>query len=208
MTELILYHCPQTRAGTTLWMNEELGAPCEVKLINVLAGEQKTPEFLAVNPMGKVPALIDEGHVVTEAAAICAHLADRFPDAGLAPLPGDPARGTYLRWMFFAPSCIEPMMLDKLGNTPRTNSSSVGYGGEDSVLGALTGLLTDRDYVLGDQFSAVDVVLGSTLNFATMFGAIEKVEPFASYLDRLMGRPAVQKANEKNEAFLAQLAKE
>ena len=145
MTELILYHCPQTRAGTTLWMNEELSAPCEVKLINVLAGEQKTPEFLAVNPMGKVPALVDEGHVVTEAAAICAHLADRFPDAGLAPLPGDPARGTYLRWMFFAPSCIEPMMLDKLGNTPRTNSSSVGYGGAESVLGAVTGLLTDRD---------------------------------------------------------------
>ena len=101
--EFILYHCPQTRAGTTLWMNEELGAPCEVKLINVLAGEQKTPEFLAVNPMGKVPALVDEGHVVTEAAAICAHLADRFPDAGLAPLPGDPRAGDLFALDVFRP---------------------------------------------------------------------------------------------------------
>ena len=136
MTEApILYHCPQTRSGTTHWMNEELGAPCTIKLVNIKKNEQKSDDFLKINPMGKLPALTHGGVAVTEAAAICAYLADAFPDAGLAPAPTDPKRGAYLRWMFFAPSCIEPAMLDSFTSTTRQNPASIGHGLVDDVLG-------------------------------------------------------------------------
>ena len=200
-----LYHCPQTRSGTTLWMNEELGGPCEIRLVNLQKGEQKSAEYLAVNPMGKVPALVDDGVVVTEAAAICAHLADRYADRGLAPKQGDAQRGAYYRWMFYAPSCIEPLMLDKLSKTARANPGAVGYGDEASVLGTLRAALEGREFILGDRVSAADVVLGSTLNFAMMFGAIEKTELFRSYTERLMSRPAAKAANERNAGFMAQM---
>ena len=190
----VLYHCPQTRGATTLWMNEELGAPCEVKLLNVRAGEQNAAAYLAINPMGKVPALVHDGIAVTEAAAVCAYLADAFPQAGLAPERDDPKRGAYYRWMFFAPSCMEPAMLDKLTGVNRDNPQSVGHGLVEDVLKTIDHALDQGPYLLGETFSAADVVFGSTLNFAVMFGAFDKKPAYEQYLTRLQERPAFRAA--------------
>ncbi len=210
-TRPILYHMPQTRSGTTHWMNEELGmneelrAPCEIRLINLKAGEQTKPSYCALNPMAKAPTLVHGDIVVTEAAAICAYLADAFPNAKLAPPAKDPKRGTYFRWMFFAPSCIEPMMLDKLSGQTRENAAAIGHGDYERVIAAIKTALSNGPYILGDTFSAADVVFGSTLNFGMMFGAIPKEEPFASYVEQLMARPAAKRASEKNEIYMKEL---
>ncbi|MEM8773014.1 MAG: glutathione S-transferase family protein [Pseudomonadota bacterium] len=201
----VLYHCPQTRGGTTHWMNEELGDVCEVRIIDFKKGEQQQTEFLKINPMGKIPTLVHDGVVVTEAAAICAYLADAFFEKGLAPAQNDPKRGAYFRWMFFAPSCIEPAMMDIFLKRKNENPQSVGWANAERVIETAKSALNDGDYILGDQFSAADVVFGSTLNFAMMFGAIEKQEPFTSYVDRLMSRPAVIRGNEKNAAWMKEL---
>jgi glutathione S-transferase len=194
----VLYHMPQTRGGTTLWMNEELGDVCTVKLINLRKGEGRTQEFLKLNPMGKLPALTHEGCVVTEAAAICAYLADRFPEKALAPAPADPQRGVYYRWMFFAPSCIEPMMLDKLGKVSRENATAAGHGDYERVMASIAQALSHGPHILGEKFSAADVVMGSTLNFATMFGAIPLDGAIKTYLEHIKARPAFQSMMAKN----------
>lgn len=194
----LLYHMPQTRAGTTLWMNEELGDVCTVKLVNLRKGEGRTAEFLKLNPMGKLPTLTHKGAVITEAAAICAYLADFSPEKGLAPATNDPRRGVYYRWMFFAPSCIEPMMLDKLGKVTRENAAAVGHGDYERVMASIGQALSNGPYLLGDKFSAADVVMGSTLNFATMFGAIPLEGAIKTYVERLKARPAFQSMMSKN----------
>ncbi len=199
MTEKpILYHMPQTRGGTTLWMNEELGDVCEIKLVNLKKGEGRTQSYLKINPMGKLPALEHKGVVVTEAAAICAYLADTFPAAGLAPAPSDAKRGVYYRWMFFAPSCIEPMMLDRLGKVTRENATAAGHGDYERVMASIDQALANGPWILGDRFSAADVVMGSTLFFATMFGAIPKEGRIKDYVDRIAARPAHQAMVRKN----------
>ena len=186
----ILYHMPQTRGGTTLWMDEELGGVCEIKLINLRKGEGRTPAFLKINPMGKLPALQHKGAAVTEAAAICAYLADAFPEKRLAPATSDPGRGVYYRWMFFAPSCIEPMMLDRLGKVARENTTAAGHGDYERVMFSIDQALSNGPWILGGQFSAADVVMGSTLNFATMFGAVPKEGRIKDYVERVTARPA------------------
>ncbi len=204
MAKPVLYYCPQTRAETSLWINEELGGVCDIKLVNIRAGDHKKPDFLAINPMGKVPALVHDGVAVTESAAVCAYLADAFADKGLAPALSDPKRGAYYRWLFFAPSVVEPMMLDKLGGVKRENPVSAGHGREEDVLGTLKAALSEKPYLLGDKATAADIVLGSTLNFAMIFGAIEKQEPFVAYAERLTARPAFARA----QAASAKYAKE
>ncbi len=194
----LLHHMPQTRGGTTLWMNEELGDVCTVKLVNLRKGEGRTGEFLKINPMGKLPTLVHKGVTVTEAAAICAYLADLHPAKGLAPAPGDPQRGPYYRWMFFAPSCIEPMMLDKLGKVTRENAVAAGHGDYERVLASIAQALSNGPYLLGEKFSAADVVMGSTLNFATMFGAIPLEGAIKVYVERIKARPAFQAMMTKN----------
>ena len=201
----VLYHCPQTRSGTAFWMNEELGDICDIEIIDFKKGGQKEPAFIEINPMGKLPTLVHNGVVVTEAAAICAYLADAFSDKGMAPAQDDAKRGAYFRWMFFAPSCIEPAMIDIFNKRRNENPASVGYGNSELVIAAAKTALNEGDYILGDRFSAADVVFGSTLNFAMMFGAFEKEEPFVSYTERLMARPAVQRCNEKNAAIMKDL---
>jgi len=201
----ILYHCPQTRGGTTHWMNEELGAPARVEIINIKDADQKNPDYLAINPMGKIPALTHDGVTITEVAAICAYLADAYPEYNLAPAYDDPKRGLYFRWMFFAPSCIEPAMLDKFSGTERENPGSVGHGSVNDVLKTIDHALETGPYLLGDRFTAADVVFGSTLNFALMFGAFDKKQHYTEYIDRLMSRPAVQSANAKNTAWMKEL---
>ena len=205
MAKPVLYYCPRTRAETAMWMNEELGGVCDLKIVNLKTGDQKKPEFLKINPMGKLPALVHDGVAVTESAAICAYLADAFPQKGFAPASNDPKRGAYYRWMFFAPSCVEPMMLDRLSNTKRENPVSAGHGTEADVLAALKSALANGPYILGDKISAADIVLGSTLNFAMMFGAVDKQEPFISYVERLTARPAFKKAQETSAKYAAEL---
>lgn len=201
----ILYHCPQTRGGTTHWMNEELGAPCTLKLVNIRKQEQKTPDYLAINPMGKIPALVHDGVAVTEAAAICTYLADAYADKGLAPALDDSQRGAYYRWIFFAPGCIEPAMLDKFSGSVRENPASIGHGLVDDVLGTMDKALENGPYLLGDKFSTADVVFGSTLNFALMFGAFDKKPLYTDYVERLMSRPAAKRAQEKNAQYMKEL---
>ncbi|WP_425408402.1 glutathione S-transferase family protein [Hyphococcus sp.] len=208
MAKPVLYHTPQTRGATTAWMNEELGDVCDIKLIDMKAGAQKSQDYLKINPMGKIPALVHNGVAVTEVAAICAYLADAFPQAGLAPAANEAKRGAYFRWMFFAPSCIEPMMLDKFADIKRENTSSVGYGSEKDVLHAVKIALSDGPFLLGEKFTAADVVFGSTLNFALMFGAIEKIEPFISYTERLTSRPGFKSALEKDAEYMKELGME
>ena len=201
----VLFLCPRTRSAIASWMNEELGAPCAVELVNIRAGEQDKPDYLAINPMGKVPALKHKGVVVTEAAAICAYLADAFAAKGLAPAIGDARRGAYYRWMFFAPGCIEPAMLDKFSGTVRENAGSAGHGLVEDVLRSIDHALENGPYLLGDTFTAADVVFGSTLNFAVMFGAFDKKPSYEDYLGRLTSRPAFQKMQEKDAAWAKEL---
>ena len=204
-TRPILYHDPRSRGGTTAWMNEELGDVCEMRLIDLRAGATQKPDYVALNPMAKVPTLTHDGIVVTEAAAICAYLADSFAERNLAPAITDPKRGEYYRWMFFAPSVIEPMMLDVLGNVTRENAGSAGHGDPDRVMTTINKALTREPYLLGDQFTAADVVMGSTLRFATMFGAIEKKGAIADYLNRVMERPAFKSVEAKNANWMQEL---
>jgi glutathione S-transferase len=187
---------PQTRAATTLWMNEELGGVCEISLVNLKAGEGRRADYLSLNPMGKVPTLKVGEVVITETAAICAYLADAYPDKGLAPATTDPLRGVYYRWMFFAPSAIEPAMLDKLSKTKRENLGAVGHGDMARVEQSIAQALAAGPYLLGENFSAADVVFGSTLNFATMFGALDRIGPIADYLERLTARAAYKRSLE------------
>ncbi|HBS34635.1 MAG TPA: glutathione S-transferase [Parvularcula sp.] len=194
----VLYFMPQTRGGTALWMSEELGDVCTIKLVNLRKGEGRTHEFLKINPMGKLPTLTHKGVTVTEAAAICAYLADQFPERALAPASTDPQRGAYYRWMFFAPSCIEPMMLDKLGKVTRENAAAAGHGDYERVTASIAQALSNGPYILGEKFSAADVVMGSTLNFATMFGAIPLEGAIKAYVERIKARPAFASMMAKN----------
>jgi glutathione S-transferase len=202
----LVYTTPNTRSGTVGFMNEELGGVCDFKVINIRAGDGRTPEFRAINPMGKVPTLSHRGVVVTEAAAICAYLADAFPNSGLAPTTDDPRRGAYYRWMFFAPSVIEPMMLDKLGGVVRENAGVAGHGDPQRVLAAIEHALAQGPWLLGEQFTAADVVFGSTLNFATMFGAIERAGAIGAYVDRLTSRPAYSRMMTRNADHASSIA--
>ncbi len=205
MAKPILHYCPRSRADTPMWMSEELGGVCEISIVNIRAGAGKTPDFLAINPMGKVPVLVHDGVVVTESAAICAYLADVFADTGFAPPLNDPKRGAYYRWLFYAPSVIEPMMLDKLGGVKRENASAAGHGTEADILNTLDSVLSGGNYLLGDKATAADIVMGSTLNFAVMFGAIEKKGAIADYVDRMTARPAYARMQKESAKYAAAL---
>lgn len=203
--DLVLYYNPQSRARVAHWMLEEIGAPYRLELVDFTRNEQKAPSFVALNPMGKLPTLVHRGVVVTECAAICAYLADAFPAAGLAPAASDPARGTYYRWMFFAAGCFEPAVIDRMFARPEVGKpSSVGYGTYDDTLRTIETALSPGPYVLGEQFSAADVVVGGQLGFAMLVKAIEPRPAFVAYLQRISQRPASQRAT----AHAAELAAE
>ena len=195
--EIVFYHNPQTRSQMVRWMIEEAGAPHRVVPIDFAKNEHKAPAFLALNPMGKLPTIEHRGTVVTETAAIIAYLADTFPQAGLAPAPGEPARGAYYRWLFFGAGCFEPALLDKMMKRPEVERrSAVGWGSYDDVVATLKTALAAGPYLLGEKFTAADVYVGAELGFAIMFGAPDlKGDPaIDGYLARLMARPAWQRA--------------
>lgn len=206
MSELIFFHFPLSRARIVHWMLEELGVPYTVKLINLERGEHKHPEFLAVNPMGKLPAIQHGSTVVTEAGAICAYLADAFPAANLAPSPTSPERGTYYRWMFFGSGCVEPAVTDRLFNRPQVERpSALGYGSYDDTLNAVEKALAPGPYILGDRFSAADVYVGSQLMWGMRMKAVEPRPAFQKYTQMLMDRPAFKRVLAQNDQYMKQL---
>jgi glutathione S-transferase len=195
--EIVFYHNPQSRSQMAHWMLEEAGAPYRIVPVDLAKAEHKTPAFLAINPMGKLPTITHRGVVVTETAAIIAYIADAFPAAGLAPAPGDPARGAYYRWLFFGAGCFEPALLDKMMNRPPVErKSAVGWGSYEEVVAALKAALAKGPYLLGEKFSAADVYIGSEIRFAMMFGApgLKGEKVFDDYVARLSARPAAKRA--------------
>lgn len=200
---LTLYHHPQSRSAGARVLLEELGVDYRIELVSLQAGEQRRPEFLALNPMGKLPTLVDGDAVVTEQAAVYIHLADRFPDAGLAPAIGDPARGPYLRWMVFYGSCFEPAVVDRSMKRESADPSTSPYGDYDRMLGALEAQLAKGPWMLGERFSAADVLWAAALNWTTQFGLVPRSDVIGAYIDRAKARPAFQRAAEKDAALLA-----
>ncbi len=194
MTEEIdFYHNPRSRAQMVHWMFEEAGAPYRIVPVDFEKGEHKTPSFLALNPMGKLPIIVHRGVVVTETAAIIAYLADAFPRAGLAPPPGDLLRGAYYRWLFFGAGCFEPALLDRMLKRPAPEpKSAVGWGSYEEVVATLKKTLTGGPYLLGGTFSAADVYVGAELRWAMAFGApgLKGERVFDDYVARLVARPA------------------
>ena len=205
MTDLVLYTNPMSRGRIVRWMLEEVGQPYRTEILAYEA--MKDPAYLAVNPMGKVPALTHGATVVTECAAICAYLADAFPEAGLAPPAGDPARGSYYRWLFFAAGPVEAAATNKaLGfevpDDPRMRGMA-GYGSLAAVLDTLEGAVSDRAYLAGDRFTAADLYLGSHLMWGMQFGTIERRAAFQRYVEPLAARPAAVRAREIDDGLLA-----
>ncbi len=203
MTETVtLYHNPMSRARIVQWMLEEIGAPYELKHVDLKNGEQKAEAYLKINPMGKVPAIVHRGVVVTEAAAICAYLADAFPHAKLAPALDDPARGTYLRWFFFAASCVEPAILEKkFPRSEKPHPGWLGFGTYENVINTLEGAVS-QGFILGDRFSAADVYIASQIGWALMQNDIEPRENFTAYHQRCTARAAYKRmmSNHASEA--------
>lgn len=205
--DLILYSNPMSRGRIATWMLEEVGQPYEIRYLGYgspAPDGMKSPEFLKLNPMGKVPTLVHGDMVVTEAAAICTYLADAFPEAGLAPEPGSPARAAYYRWLFFGAGPIEAAVTNRsLGvEVPAEKSGMIGYGSYDAVIGAMEAAIADKDYVAGNRFSAADVYFGSQIGWGMMFGSIPKLPAFEAYWDRLSGRPAYKAAGARDDAAM------
>lgn len=200
---LTLYHHPFSRAAGSVWQLEEIGQPYELKWIDIMKGEQKAPEILKLNPMGKLPILVDGETVVTESAAIGLYLADRYALGTLAPKPDDPARGTYLRWSFFSPSVIEPGSMAKASGW-EFKPGQVGWGTHEAMLDAMTSALEGKQFLLGDRFSMADVIFGGTLRYMLRFGMLEPRPAFTAYAERLGQRPALQRADAKNAAVMTE----
>jgi glutathione S-transferase len=189
-----LYWSPRSRAFTALWLMEETGQPYERVLTDISTGAQRRPEYLAVNPMGKVPALRDGEATMGEAAAICAYVAERYPEAKLAPPVGDPLRAKYLYWLFFGPSCIEPAIV-QIATKLEMNPVSAGWGDAQRVFDVLDGALEKGPWLLGENFSAADVSIGSGLNYMVrLFKMVPSRPSFEAYIDRCVARPAFKRA--------------
>jgi glutathione S-transferase len=204
MAKLTLYHAAPSRSSITRWMLEEVGEPYDIHLLSLDKGDNRAPEYLAVNPMGKVPALKHGDVVITEAAAICAYLADEFPRAKLNVPIGDPRRGVYLKWLFFGPGCIEPAMTDRaFPRKEEPRRAMLGYGDFDTVIDVLTKAVTKGPYLMGEQFTAADVIIGSTLRWGTMFKLLPERPEFAAYVERLAQRPALQRAEAQDKELAA-----
>jgi glutathione S-transferase len=211
MTEtLTFYTNPMSRGRIARWMLEEVGRPYETVLLDY-GTTMKGADYLAVNPMGKVPAIRHGETVVTEGAAICAYLADAFPDAGLAPPSGNQKRGPYYRWLFFAAGPVEAAVTAKsLGLlAPADKKRMAGYGSFEETVDTLERAVSGGPYICGDQFTAADVYVGSQIGWGMMFGSIDKRPAFEDYFGRLSQRPAAKRAREIDDAIIAeQKAKE
>jgi glutathione S-transferase len=200
MAKLTLYHAAPSRSSIPHWMLEEIGEPYDLHLLSLKNGDNRKPDYLAVNPMGKVPALKHGDTIITESAAICAYLADEFPRAKLNVPVGDPRRGLYLKWLFFGPSCIEPAIMDRaFPRAGEAQRSALGYGDFDTTMDVVAKAVAPGPCLLGEQFTAADVVIGSTLRWGMMFKLIPERPEFTACVARLAERPALQRAEAKDK---------
>ncbi|KAA2213134.1 glutathione S-transferase family protein [Teichococcus oryzae] len=201
--DLVFYTNPMSRGRIVRWMLEELGVPYRTEIIGY-GPAMKAPAFTALNPMGKVPMIRHGKVVVTESAAICAYLADAFPEAGLAPPPGDPARGAYYRWLFFGAGPVEAAVADAaMGVAPGEEQRAlVGYGCMADVMNMLEYAVQDGGFLAGDRFSAADLYLGSQIGWGMHFGTLEKRPALERYWSKLSGRPAARRALAMDEALM------
>jgi glutathione S-transferase len=204
--KITLFHSPNTRSTGAVILLEELQAPYELHVLNMQTGEQRQPAYLAVSPMGKVPAILHGDVLVTEQVAVHIYLADLFPQAGLAPSLTDPRRGPYLRWMAFYAACFEPAIVDRAMNRDPAPPAMSPYGDFDTVMSTLTAQLDAGPYMLGQTFSAADVLWGTALRWTTMFGLVPETPTIKNYIDLIAARPAALRVMEK-DAVLAALHK-
>jgi glutathione S-transferase len=202
--KLTFYTNPMSRGRIIRWMLEEVGQPYETVVLDY-ATTMKGPEYLAINPMGKVPALKHGDAVVTEAAAICAYLADAFPQANLAPPSGSKERGSYYRWLFYGAGPVEAMASNHaLGvQIPDDKRGMVGYGSREQVIDTLDKALQGREYLAGDRFTAADLYVGAQIGWGLQFGTIEKRPAFEQYVGRILSRPAALRAKEIDDGLIA-----
>ena len=200
--QLTLYHAAPSRSSIAMWMLEEIGQPYDVKLLSLKDGDNLKPEYLAVNPMGKVPAIRHSDAVISEVAAICTYLADEFPDAKLNVPIGSPQRGVYLKWLVFGPSCVEAAMIDRAAprkDPPRR--AMLGYGDFDTVMNVAAKAVSQGPYIMGEQFTAADIVVGANLRWGMIFKLLPERKEFVDYAARLAARPAAKRAEEKDAAL-------
>lgn len=201
--QVTFFHSPNTRSTGALVLLDELGADYKLHALNMKAGEQRKPEYLAVNPMGKVPAIKHGDALVTEQAAVFMYLADLYPEAGLAPAIGDPLRGPYLRWMVYYGSCFEPAVVDKAMKREPAPPSTSPYGDYDTTMKTLTDQLDKGPYLLGEKFTAADVLWGMALGWTTMFKLVPELPVIKAYIDRVNSRPSVARARAKDAELVA-----
>jgi glutathione S-transferase len=203
MSDLVFYTNPQSRGRIVRWMLEEVGQPYETEIVQY--EDMKSERYLAVNPMGKVPAIKHRGHVVTECAAICAYLADAFPEAALGPREDEKA--DYYRWMFYAAGPVEQAFTNNFAGykVEPERERMFGYGSYDRVVAVLDELLSSRDYVCGERFTAADIYVGSQIMFPMQFGMLPERDSFSRYRDRLQARDAYKRATDIDEKVIAEL---
>ena len=202
-SQITLYHCPHSRSTSAIMLLEELKAPYQLHVMNMRNGENREPAYLSVNPMGKVPAIRHDDAIVTEQVAIYIYLADLFPDAKLAPPIGDPLRGPYLRWMAFYGSCFEPALIDRWLKREVEDKKTTGYGNFDDVFSALMGQLSNGPYLLGERFTALDVLWGGALTWMVAFGLLPKRQEITDYVALVQSRPAAVFAKQKDQELAA-----
>lgn len=204
MGELTFYTNPMSRGQIVRWMLEEVGAPYDTEILDY-ASSMKSPEYRAINPMMKVPAIVHRGHVVTEGAAIIAYLADAYPEAGLGPREDEKA--DYYRWLFFAAGPIEQAVTNKsMGFAPTPEQGRMaGYGNYDLAVETLAGHLAGSDFVSGNRFTAADVYVGSQVMWGTQFGTLPKLDSFVAYAERLSAREAYRRGKEMDNQLIAEI---
>lgn len=206
MTTPTLYHNPKSRSASARVLLEALGVPYEVKTIDFTNGQNRTPEFLAINPLGKLPTLVHDEAVITEQVAITIYLADRFPAAGLAPAIDAPLRGPYLRWLAFYAACFEPALVDHAFQRPPMDPASSPYRDYETVIETLVAQLERGDYLLGDTLTAADLLWGTGLRWTTEFGIVPKLPEIVAYIERVAAHPAMIRAGELDAALVERMS--
>ncbi|HTC28812.1 glutathione S-transferase family protein [Dyella sp.] len=205
-SKIDFYHAPNSRSGGTLALLEELGVDYELHLVNLKSGEQRQAAYRHVNPMGKVPAIRHLDTLITEQPAVFLYLADLFPEKGLAPAIGDPLRGPYVRWLVYYGSSFEPAVVDRSAKREPVAPSTSPYGTWDDVYNTITGQLEKGPYLLGERFTAADVLWGGALHWMTLFKIMPETPAVRAYIDRVVTRPAIQRAAAKDVEYAAQQA--